>query len=133
MLKVLSSNFLFMETQTNESASVSETGQTSGSSEKTSGGQNTAMAVVAYVLFFVPLLTDAKDDPFVKYHVKQGFVLFLTWVALSVVAWLPPILFVSPILHLGMFVFMIIGIMHALNGKKDPLPLIGQFADKFNF
>lgn len=32
--------------------------------------KNIGMAVVAYILFFIPLLTDAKNDPFVKYHVK---------------------------------------------------------------
>ncbi|MBP6855591.1 MAG: hypothetical protein KBC26_01280 [Candidatus Pacebacteria bacterium] len=32
--------------------------------------KNIAMAIVAYILFFIPLLTDAKNDPFVKYHVK---------------------------------------------------------------
>ncbi len=95
--------------------------------------KNTGMAVVAYILFFVPLLTDAKDDPFVKYHVKQGLTLFIAWFAVSVVSMVPPILFVSPLLHLGMFILLIIGIMHALNGKEEELPVIGQFAKNFTF
>ena len=42
------------------------------------GKKNTTMAVIAYIIFFVPLLTgDAQKDAFVKYHVKQGLVLFL--------------------------------------------------------
>ena len=41
---------------------------------------NTGMAVVAYLIFFIPLLTDAKDDPYVKFHTKQGVVLFIAWV-----------------------------------------------------
>jgi len=43
--------------------------------------KNTGMAIVAYILFFIPLLTDAKKDPFVKYHVKQGLVIFLAWIS----------------------------------------------------
>ncbi len=39
--------------------------------------KNTAMAAVAYLIFFLPLLTDAKNDQFVKYHVKQGLVFFI--------------------------------------------------------
>ena len=101
-------------------------------SEHSSGkkSENTAMAVVAYILFFVPLLTDAKDDPFVKFHVKQGLLLFIIAVANMV---LTPLLFMITWL-IGIFVLVlaILGIMNALNGKKEPLPLIGQYAEKFN-
>lgn len=92
--------------------------------------KNTGMAIVAYLLFFVPLLTDAKHDPFVKYHVHQGFVLFLGWIALSIVSSMLPIL---GILHLGLLVLLVIGIMNAMHGKMEPLPLIGQYATHFKF
>ena len=46
--------------------------------------KNTTMAIIAYIIFFVPLLTgDAKKDSFVKYHVKQGLVLFLLVVLIN--------------------------------------------------
>jgi uncharacterized membrane protein len=95
--------------------------------------KNNTMALIAYIIFFVPLLTDAKDDPFVKYHVKQGLVLFLAWIAISFVSMVPPIYYISPLLHLGMFVLMVMGILHALHGKEAPLPIIGKFAEHFNF
>ncbi|NIR47464.1 hypothetical protein GWO43_04305, partial [candidate division KSB1 bacterium] len=56
-----------------------------GTEQQQDGAHNTAMAIIAYIIFFVPLLTDARDDPFVKYHVKQGLVLFLSWVVVSFV------------------------------------------------
>jgi uncharacterized membrane protein len=100
------------------------------------GGQaphkNTGMAIVAYLIFFLPLLTEAKDDPYVKYHVNQGFVLFLVWLAVSILSWIPPIMFVGWILHLGLLVFLVIGILNAAQGKEEPLPLIGQFASHFH-
>jgi len=95
--------------------------------------KNIGMAVVAYILFFVPLLTDAKDDPFVKYHVHQGFVLFVTAVAVSVIYYLPMFMLIGMIMQLGVIVLAVIGIMNAVNGKKEPLPVIGQFADKVTF
>lgn len=101
--------------------------------EKKETGKNTAMAVVAYILFFVPLLTDAKDDPFVKYHVKQGLVLFLTAIVLGFISLIPFIFLFSWILYIGLFILFIIGVLNAINGKQKPLPLIGQFADKFKF
>ncbi len=101
------------------------------------GKKNTAMAIVAYILFFVPLITgDAKKDPFVKYHVKQGLVLFLLAVVLSIVSSIMPYYFwwtINSLLNLGMLVLFIIGIMNAANGKQEPLPIIGQFADVFKF
>jgi len=41
------------------------------------------LAIVAYILFFIPLLTDAKNDPFVKFHVKtRVLIIFCLWVIL---------------------------------------------------
>ena len=96
-------------------------------------GQNTGMGVLAYILFFVPLLTDAKNDPFVKYHVKQGLVLFISSIIVGIVGWIPVIGWIMPLLSLVLFIIFIIGIMNAVGGKQKPLPLIGQFADKFQF
>ena len=40
--------------------------------------ENKTMAILAYILFFVPLLAGAhKTSPFVKFHTNQGTVLFL--------------------------------------------------------
>lgn len=101
------------------------------------GKKNTAMAVVAYILFFIPLLTgDAKKDAFVKYHTKQGLVLFLLVVLLNVVDWIMPFYFwwtINRILSLGTLVLLIIGISNAVGGKKRPLPLIGKYSDIFKF
>ncbi len=108
----------------------------SGSSAP-SHGKNTAMAIVAYILFFVPLLTgDAKKDPFVKYHVKQGLVLFLFAVLVSIVNMIIPFYFwftLNWILSLCELILLIVGIINAANGKQEPLPVIGKFADVFKF
>jgi len=104
---------------------------------KTSGTKNITMAVVAYILFFVPLLTgDAKKDPFVKYHVKQGLVLFLLVVLINVIGWVVPFYLwymISWILSLGTLVLFILGIINAVNGKQTPLPVVGKFANVFKF
>lgn len=106
----------------------------------TSGGKNTTMAVVAYILFFVPLLTgDSKKDAFVKYHVKQGLVLFIVCVLINIVRWFIPYYmyltlgWIFWLLSLGTLVLLIIGISNALNGKEQPLPVVGKFADQFKF
>ncbi len=98
-------------------------------------GRNTGMAVVAYIVFFIPLLTEAKDDPFVKYHVKQGLVLFICSVIVWFIARAIPVFgwVLSPLLNIAILVLAIIGIVNAVNGDEKPLPFIGSFADKLKF
>ena len=97
--------------------------------------KNTGMAIVAYIIFFIPLLTDSKNDPFVKYHVKQGLVLFIASVIVSIIIRVLPVIgwIIAPFLDLAILIFVIIGIMNAVNGVQKPLPLIGQYADNFKF
>lgn len=98
--------------------------------------KNVGMAVLAYIIFFIPLLTDAKNDPFVKYHVKQGLVLFiLAVIAMAIERVLPYTLssMLYSLFSLAIIVLAVMGIMNAVNGKETPLPFIGQYADKFNF
>lgn len=97
--------------------------------------KNIGMAVVAYIIFFIPLLTDAKKDPFVKFHVKQGLVIFICGMLIYVASmFLPfPLSMLAGLLQLCLFVLVIIGILSAVKGEEKPLPIIGQFADQFKF
>lgn len=102
-------------------------------SELPKGQKNTGMAVVAYILFFIPLLTDAKNDPFVKFHVKQGFLIFLSWVIAAIIGFLPLGAIIAWILNIAIICLFVVGIMNALKGEEKQLPFIGKFADKVNF
>ena len=114
---------------------------------------NKGMAIIAYILFFIPLLTgDYKKSHFVKFHTNQGTVLFLTAVALGIVRSIIWAIFargiyrgiyhsysysyswgmwgllstLSWIVGLVIMVFWVIGIINAASGKMKPLPLIGK-------
>ena len=102
--------------------------QTSSKKEK-----NTGMAIVAYIIFFIPLLTESKNDPFVKFHVKQGLVLFIGEIIVGVISYILPwqLLMISRLLDLGLFALMIIGILNASKGEQKPLPVIGKFGEQF--
>ena len=129
-------------------ASVAAPGQTSGGgstgqaerqADPNDAEQNKLMAILAYILFFIPLLTgDHKKSPFVLFHTNQGTVLAISAIVYSIAyRILFRILIVIPILGwlliflLGLcgFVFLvlaIIGIINAATGKMKPLPLIGK-------
>lgn len=97
------------------------------------GGGKNMIALLSYlgILVIVPLLT-AKNDPFVKYHVKQGLTLLIAWIAISFVAWIPILgWLVGALGWLVCIVLTIIGIINVIQGKEKQLPLIGQFAERF--
>ena len=101
--------------------------------------QGKVMAVIAYILFFIPLLTgDHKKSPFVMYHTNQGTVLFLAsvalWIASSILGailgairlWFIGSL-LSSLVGIAILALAILGIISALNGVMKPLPVIGKF------
>ncbi|MCX6157206.1 MAG: DUF4870 domain-containing protein [Ignavibacteriae bacterium] len=100
------------------------------------------MAFVAYLIFFIPLLMDEyKKNKFVMYHTEQSIVLAIFWVIWVIVVsiFVTIISFITmgfglilSILYFVPFVFLIIGIINAFNGKIVQLPIVGQFGEKFN-
>lgn len=95
----------------------------------------TLMGVLAYIgpLVIIPYLT-AKDNPFVKFHIKQGLVLLVAeailWVLGSMVYMLWMVL---QFVNLGLLILAILGIVNVIQKKEAEVPLLGQFAKHFNF
>ncbi|MBX4205185.1 MAG: hypothetical protein KW788_03310 [Candidatus Doudnabacteria bacterium] len=89
------------------------------------------MGILAYlgILVIIPLIV-AKNDPFVKYHVKQGLVLLVLEVIGSFVFWIP---ILGWLLWLFTLVLVVIGILNVTKGKQQPLPVLGKYADHFHF
>lgn len=91
--------------------------------------KNKVIAILSYIIFFLPYLV-AKDSPFAMYHANQGLILLLTSLVLNFVGSIIPILgwfIIIPFGNLAILVFLIMGIINAINGQKKPLPLIGKF------
>lgn len=80
-----------------------------------------------------------ERDDFSRYHLKQGLGLFLVSIALNLLSSIivliaPKLVFVIGLLALFLFIVLVIGIIHAVNEVKKPLPFIGKiFEDKFGF
>ena len=108
-------------------ANLNNTKDTTDQFDKDDIEKNKAMGLLAYILFFIPLLA-AKESPFARYHANQGLVLFLCGL-ISSVLWIIPILgwIIAPILSIVITVLAVIGIINALNGKAKELPIIGKF------
>lgn len=97
--------------------------------------QNMGMAILAY---FGPLVivsyAMAKDDPFVKFHMKQGLVLLAIEVIvfiLGTIMW--QLWFILELVNIVILVLAIIGIVNAAQGKEAKLPVVGDLAKIFTF
>ena len=89
------------------------------------------LAIIGYVfpvLFFVPLLTEAKTNAFSRFHANQQLIL-LIWYVISNVIVIIPILgwIASPIMWVIGVVLAIMGIINAMGGTMKPLPIIGKY------
>ncbi len=97
---------------------------------------NVLMGVLAYLgpLVIISYLV-SKDDPFVKFHIKQGLVLvviqLILWVLMSMMMWGLWPLFM--LIRLGILVLAIIGIVNVIQKQEKALPLVGSFASYFKF
>ena len=108
-------------------ANLNNTKDTTDQFDKDDIEKNKVMGVLAYILFFIPLLA-AKDSPFARYHANQGLVLFLAAILSSVILIIPILgWIIAPILSIVITVLAVIGIINALNGKAKELPIIGKF------
>ncbi|NOU85808.1 hypothetical protein GC102_08475 [Paenibacillus sp. LMG 31460] len=89
---------------------------------------NKGMAIIAYILFFIPLIA-AKDSKFAWYHANQGLTLLLAAVIVNVVLGIIPVIgwILLPLANLAVFVLAILGIVAAAQGQVKPLPFIGGY------
>ena len=89
--------------------------------------KNKAMAVLAYFIFFIPILA-ARDSKFAMYHANQGLLLTLLAVAVNLVGGMIPLLgwfIILPFGNLLCVVLFIMGLINSSKGEMKPLPLIG--------
>lgn len=116
------------------------TTQPTGPSTNSSAGQsgpeitgvekNKLVAAMSYlgILVLIPLLFVSKDDPFVKFHAKQGLVILIGFVIAGVGAgWIP---FLGSLVWLVLAIASIVGLIQALQGKWWKVPFIGDLAEK---
>ncbi len=95
--------------------------------------QNKALAIIGYIfpfLFFVPLITDAKNSHYAKFHANQQLNLLLAIIIVNIAGTIIPVLgwfLILPIGTIILIVLAIMGIVNAAKGETKPLPITGGF------
>jgi uncharacterized membrane protein len=106
--------------------------------------KNKVLAIVGYIfpiLFFIPLVTEAKDSIYAKFHANQQLILlifgFAGGIGLTIIsfilAFIPVLgplvgMFLLPVFWLSCLALAIIGIINAANGGRKKLPVLGGIA-----
>ncbi len=90
--------------------------------------KNKAIAALAYLIFFLPLLA-AQDSSYARFHANQGLLLFILGFGGNTILTIIPILgwILIPFFSLFVIILAVMGILNAINGKAKDLPLIGQY------
>ncbi|OHA21028.1 MAG: hypothetical protein A2849_01690 [Candidatus Taylorbacteria bacterium RIFCSPHIGHO2_01_FULL_51_15] len=93
-----------------------------------------ALGILSYlgILLVIPFLV-SRNDPFVRFHLKQGMVLLV----IEVILWILSGMFYGLIslinlLELGVIILAIIGIVNVLQRKEKELPLVGSFSKQLD-
>ena len=104
---------------------------------------NSTLAGLMYVLTLLNILgiivdvilwISKKEDPLINYHLKQLIVLWIGGIIVSVLLMIPLIgWLIGGILGIILIVCWVVGMINAFKGLKKPMPLIGGYAESFNF
>ena len=95
----------------------------------------TLMSILAYVgiLVVVPFLM-AKENPVVKFHIRQGLVLVTIEMVVFVgseIMWGHLLAPLFALINLATFILSIVGIVNVLQKKEVELPFVGTYAKHF--
>lgn len=100
------------------------------------------LSIISYVTIIGWLIAyfSSKDkrESLVSYHLKQGLGIFIVAVifniAFTIIASIVPSLAFLGLVGYAFLIFMVFGIINAMNEKETPIPVIGKmFENKFAF
>lgn len=98
---------------------------------------NKSIAIIAYItwigLLVAFIMNKDKQDPFVKFHIRQNLGLFVIGILSGLLNFIPTVgAMISYVVFAILFVLWIIGLLGAFSGKTNPIPVVGpMFQDWF--
>ncbi len=110
---------------TNNGANNETNNKTSNEAAKST---NVWMCVLAYIIFFIPILVDGNNEEY-KFHANQGLLVLIFAIVIGIVGGMIPIIgwfIILPFGEIFCCVLAIIGMVNAFNSKMKELPLIGK-------
>ena len=103
----------------------------------TSSTEGKTEAIIAYLtvigLIAAFVMNNGKNYPFAKYHIRQSLGLVVVGLGLVLISLIPILGWIIYLVGLAVMIYMWIrGLIHAVNGRIEPVPLLGsQFEEWF--
>lgn len=93
---------------------------------------STLFIIGTYVFFFLPYFSEAKNDPFIKFHMKQSLGLLICWFAVAIIfSNILGFYAITSLLNLVLFVLWLVTVIKAAQGKQELVPLLGEHFEKY--
>ena len=93
------------------------------------------LGLISYlgILCVIPVILKSKND-FIRFHARQGFVLFIAEIVFTLI-WIIPFIgwLVGFIGWIICFVFSLIGLFKAITGQEWKMPVLYRFTKKIRF
>ena len=132
LLVILLINFKFMDNQEQQKETPIKDQSIEDKKNNVSEIDNDKMwAIIAYFIFFLPLIVIKKRSTFLNYHINQGLTLLIVSIIGNVIFnnILRNIIILGQLWSLLIIIMLIIGIINANKKEIKPLPIIGKFFD----
>lgn len=92
---------------------------------------NKGIGIISYLtwigLLVAFILNRERNDPFVKFHIRQNLGLFILGLVAGVLHYIPGVGgIVAYVAFTALFIFWVIGLIGAINGKENAVPVVGS-------
>ena len=93
----------------------------------------TLLSVIG-VIIDVVIWASKKDDKFIDFHFKQLLVMWIAGIILGIISMIPILGWIVAVVGgIALFIFWIMGMIHAFKGEAIEVPFIGKYASLFKF
>ena len=97
----------------------------------------TYVTIIGFIIAIV--MHSSKKTTLGAFHLRQGLGLFVTglviWIPCIIISLIPFVNFlmilVWPVVGISLFVFWIMGLVAAVNGQQKPMPVVGEYYQKW--
>ena len=93
------------------------------------------LTIVGWIIALVTYSNSPDKSSLARFHLRQSFGIMATGIALYIALFIlifiaPFIIILYPFIWIAMLIFLILGLIAAVNGEEKPVPLLGDFFQK---
>lgn len=79
------------------------------------------------------MLLAKRDNAYAMYYAKQGLVIGIAWMIVSVVLMVPFLGWaIYAICSVALLIFWVMGMVYSFSGEMKPIPVVGGIAEQIN-